>query len=140
MTTNMETQTNVGRKYKSRKERPFVSPALSTQSTDHGHSCDACRKRKICCTRDANEKDCSLCRTRGESCRYVLPPNVRRHRQPAARLRASTSSSSSDSPIPPRSVPAVVNRNGRRPSNAAASEWICQFVGLSGDQDPFVLR
>jgi hypothetical protein len=22
----------------------------------------------------------------------------------------------------------------------APSEWICQFVGFSGDQDPFVLR
>jgi hypothetical protein len=64
---------------------------------------------------------------------------VRRKRQPAARPRASTSSSSSPASIPPRPVPAFSNGLSR-PSKAAASEWICQFVGLSGDQDPFVLR
>ncbi|KAL3428252.1 fungal specific transcription factor domain-containing protein [Phlyctema vagabunda] len=120
---NAESQVNVGRKYKSRKERP----------------CDACRKRKICCTRDAHEKDCSLCRTRGESCKYVLPPNVRRNRQPASLSR--TTSGSSGSSIPPRPV---TNLNSSvqeaRPGRQQASEWICQFVGLSGDQDPFVLR
>ncbi|CZR58014.1 uncharacterized protein PAC_07904 [Phialocephala subalpina] len=119
-----EPQVNVGRKYKSRKERP----------------CDACRKRKICCTRDAYEKDCSLCKTRGETCKYVLPPNVRRNRQPgaAARPRASTSSASSTtSSIPPRPVqPCTDPKAGTSPPG----EWICQFVGLSGDQDPFVLR
>lgn len=119
-----EPQVNAGRKYKSRKERP----------------CDACRKRKICCTRDAYEKDCSLCKTRGETCKYVLPPNVRRNRQPGAnpRPRASTSSASSTtSTIPPRPVqPCLAPKAGTSP----AGEWICQFVGLSGDQDPFVLR
>jgi hypothetical protein len=105
--------------------------------------CDACRKRKICCTRDAYEKDCSLCRTRGESCKYVLPPNVRRNRAPnpaVGRPRASTSSSSSTttSSIPPRPVQSL---SANRPNGApGGSEWICQFVGLSGDQDPFVLR
>ena len=104
-------------------------------------SCDACRKRKICCTRDAHEKDCSLCKTRGESCKYVLPPNARRNRLPAARQRASTRSSSSTTSIPPRPVPGFASGGGRgRQSKVAASEWICQFVGLSGDQDPFVLR
>lgn len=72
----------------------------------------------------------------------MLPPNVRRNRQPAvSRPRASTSSSSSTTSIPPRPVPAFRNGPGSgRPSKVAASEWICQFVGLSGDQDPFVLR
>ncbi|PVH88712.1 hypothetical protein DL98DRAFT_648064 [Cadophora sp. DSE1049] len=112
-----EAQVSLGRKYKSRKERP----------------CDACRKRKICCTRDAYEKDCSLCRTRGESCQYVLPPNVRRNRQPNTTSRTATSSPSSSSSVPPRAV----ESRPRPPSNG---EWICQFVGLSGDQDPYVLR
>ncbi|KAL2068896.1 hypothetical protein VTL71DRAFT_15234 [Oculimacula yallundae] len=107
---------SLGRKYKSRKERP----------------CDACRKRKICCTRDAYERDCSLCRTRGESCQYVLPPNVRRHRQPNSASQASTSSPSSPGSVPPRRA-----ESRSRPPNG---EWICQFVGLSGDQDPYVLR
>ncbi|KAH6711124.1 fungal-specific transcription factor domain-containing protein [Leptodontidium sp. MPI-SDFR-AT-0119] len=115
-----EAQVSLGRKYKSRKERP----------------CDACRKRKICCTRDAYEKDCSLCRTRGESCQYVLPPNVRRNRQPNAAPQTSTSSPSSTGSIPSRrreTRPRPLGSNGNR-------EWICQFVGLSGDQDPYVLR
>ncbi|RDW68416.1 hypothetical protein BP5796_09073 [Coleophoma crateriformis] len=124
--SNAEAQVNVGRKYKSRKERP----------------CDACRKRKICCTRDAFEKDCSLCKTRGESCKYVLPPNVRRNRQPTANASMSrVASSSSGTSIPPRPVAnASASNQGSRSSKQAASEWICQFVGLSGDQDPFVLR
>jgi Fungal Zn(2)-Cys(6) binuclear cluster domain len=134
-----ETQTNVGRKYKSRKERPFVYSLPLSPPADKIPSCDACRKRKICCTRDAYEKDCSLCKTRGESCKYVLPPNVRRNRQPA-RPRASTSSSNSTASIPPRPVAAYTGNESARPSKGAASEWICQFVGLSGDQDPFVLR
>ncbi|KAE8452507.1 hypothetical protein EG329_000410 [Mollisiaceae sp. DMI_Dod_QoI] len=124
--TEAETQVSVGRKYKSRKERP----------------CDACRKRKICCTRDAYEKDCSLCKTRGETCKYVLPPNVRRNRHPSARQRASTSSASpTTSTIPPRPVQPRSNvKPEARSSTSPSGEWICQFVGLSGDQDPFVLR
>ncbi len=106
-------------------------------------SCDACRKRKICCTRDAYEKDCSLCRTRGESCKYVLPPNVRRNRvtgaEPALKPRPSTSGSSSTGSIPPRPVPG----SGDAKScfrEEGQGEWICQFVGLSSEQDPYVLR
>ncbi|KAN0090423.1 Fungal specific transcription factor domain containing protein [Hyaloscypha variabilis] len=126
MRTTTETQVNVGRKYKSRKERP----------------CDACRKRKICCTRDASEKNCSLCRTRGETCEYVLPPNVRRNRPSNARSRETMSSASSTSFTPPRPVPSCAGARITAPRHrmTAPSEWICQFVGFSGDQDPFVLR
>ena len=66
---------------------------------------------------------------------------MRRNRQPAGRSRASTGSSSSTISIPPRPIPNFADGSGSlRPSKGAASEWICQFVGLSGDQDPFVLR
>jgi hypothetical protein len=102
--------------------------------------CDACRKRKICCTRDAFEKDCSLCRTKGETCKYVLPPNVRRTRPPNAKPRESISSPSSTSSIPPRPIQSCAAGTGSVSRETAPSEWICQFVGLSGDQDPFVLR
>ncbi|CAG8958284.1 hypothetical protein HYFRA_00000639 [Hymenoscyphus fraxineus] len=130
-----ESQVNVGRKYKSRKERP----------------CDACRKRKICCTRDAYENACSLCKTRGESCTYVLPPNVRRNRQVStARQSASTSASGSrpgtsggnGTASSPRAFPSQANRQKILPSSVPESkpEWICQVVGMSGDQDPYVLR
>ena len=70
---------------------------------------------------------------------YVLPPNVRKNRQPV-RSRGSTRNSSSTTSIPPRPVATYVGNGSARPSKGAASEWICQFVGLSGDQDPFVLR
>ena len=64
----------------------------------------------------------------------MLPPNVRRNRPTAS--RAATSSPSSSSSAPPRGLesrprPPIFNSNG---------EWICQFVGFSGDQDPYVLR
>jgi hypothetical protein len=102
--------------------------------TDLLHRCDACRKRKICCTRDAYEKDCSLCRTRGESCKYVLPPNVRRNRQPGVSNRPRVPASSS-------SLQSLGSANGLdQRVSVETTEWICQFVGLSGDQDPFVLR
>ncbi|KAH6662254.1 fungal-specific transcription factor domain-containing protein, partial [Halenospora varia] len=137
--TAPQAQVNVGRKYKSRKERP----------------CDACRKRKICCTRDAYEKDCSLCKTRGESCKYVLPPNVRRGRaapssRPGTAMSTGSASSSTSTPVPRSSrgtqAPRRQNANPefgaelRRGSASGSGEWICQFVGLSGDQDPYVLR
>ncbi|KAK6585975.1 hypothetical protein PZA11_001032 [Diplocarpon coronariae] len=117
-----ETAAGVGRKYKSRKERP----------------CDACRKRKICCTRDAHEKDCSLCRTRGESCAYLRPPNVRRNRLPSAvhKARSSTASSS------PRSTGSVspVNAEVGSGRGEGSGGWTSQFVGSSGELDPHVLR
>jgi hypothetical protein len=137
---SMEAQVNVGRKYKSRKERPWVNSSTTFMRLLTRQSCDACRKRKICCTRDAFEKDCSLCKTRGESCKYVLPPNARRNRQPSARQRASTSSSSSTTSIPPRPLALFPGSSGSKPRKTVEGEWICQFVGLSGDQDPFVLR
>lgn len=95
-------------------------------------SCDACRKRKICCTRDAYEKACSLCKTRSESCSYILPPNVRRNRQAPTRNSAINKTSN-------RATSDVNSKTPKTPK-AAATEWISQFVGLSGDQDPFVLR
>ncbi len=60
------------------------------------------------------------------------------------RPRASTSSSSPTASIPPRPLHSLAgNGSGAvaaRNRFSAASEWICQFVGFSGDQDPFVLR
>jgi len=140
--TTIETQVNVGRKYKSRKERPWVIVQECSRIALTFPRCDACRKRKICCTRDASEKNCSLCRTRGETCEYVLPPNVRRNRPPNARPRESMSSASSRSSIPPRPVQACAGTGATGPSfkKMTPNEWICQFVGFSGDQDPFVLR
>lgn len=68
---------------------------------------------------------------------------MRRNRQPGnvarARPRASTSSASSSttSSIAPRPIQPCSEAGNEQEKNG---EWICQFVGLSGDQDPFVLR
>ncbi|KAH8670134.1 fungal-specific transcription factor domain-containing protein [Tricladium varicosporioides] len=63
---------------------------------------------------------------------------------------SNASSSSSSTPVPrssrglltPRKQNADSGFGGelRRGSASGSGEWICQFVGLSGDQDPYVLR
>lgn len=136
-----------------RNDREFPCQNALGRGTNTIISCDACRKRKICCTRDAYENACSLCKTRGESCTYVLPPNVRRNRQVStARQSASASASgsrpgtstSSGTVSSPRDTfpPTQPTRQKILPCSIQESkpEWICQFVGMSGDQDPYVLR
>lgn len=144
----MDESTNRGK-----NDRGFPYQNGIIQNIDTIPRCDACRKRKICCTRDAYENACSLCKTRGESCTYVLPPNVRRNRQVStARQSASASASgsrpgtstSSGAVSSPRDPfpPTQSSRSNIVPSSVQESkpEWICQFVGMSGDQDPYVLR
>ncbi|CAK4008924.1 transcriptional regulatory [Lecanosticta acicola] len=117
-----------GRKYKSRKERP----------------CDACRRRKVCCIREPGDGACSLCRMQNSSCRYDKGPTSRR-RRPASGPPVTEDAESSSS--------VFLRRHGSRDrreslittttpgfSAATGGEWISQYVGLSGDQDPFVLR
>lgn len=119
---------NQGRKYKSRKERP----------------CDACRRRKVCCIREPGDEACSLCRMQQTVCQYDQGPTPRRRRPPGAprlsRSSAYTPTRSSGNPATPS--PSIASRS-HLPSEVAppaAGEWISQYVGLSGDQDPFVLR
>lgn len=101
-----------GRKYKSRKQRP----------------CDACRRRKICCVREPNDPACSLCRMQKTDCQYQSKPNPRRRREKAT----------SPTDVTQDKDPLISSTKGADP--VKAPEWIYQFVGLSGDQDPFVLR
>lgn len=37
-------------------------------------------------------------------------------------------------------APRPVETSRRPPVSSGTGEWICQFVGLSGDQDPYVMR
>ncbi|EME83990.1 uncharacterized protein MYCFIDRAFT_173052 [Pseudocercospora fijiensis CIRAD86] len=118
---------NQGRKYKSRKERP----------------CDACRRRKVCCIREPGDDACSLCRMQNTSCRYDQGPTPRRRRRrPASAVAAATPSGESDQ-TPPGPILIPSNTAPLTPSvsqEQASGEWISQYVGLSGDQDPYVLR
>ncbi|KXT17020.1 hypothetical protein AC579_4330 [Pseudocercospora musae] len=116
---------NHGRKYKSRKERP----------------CDACRRRKVCCIRERGDDACSLCRMQNTSCRYDQGPTPRR-RRPASAVATATSSGESDQttagPILIHSNTAPLTPSVSQEQNSG--EWISQYVGLSADQDPYVLR
>lgn len=51
------------RKYRSRKEKP----------------CDNCRRRRVCCVRDA-EGDCALCNRRSIPCTFSSEPSTRKRR------------------------------------------------------------
>ncbi|KAL4963272.1 Zn(II)2Cys6 transcription factor [Aspergillus stella-maris] len=93
------------RLYRSRKQRP----------------CDACRRRKICCVREANSPACSLCTLRSTTCTYYSQPNIRRRRP--VRQQDGTPESTSSLPSP-----------------ESAEEWTPLFVGFSSDQDPYILR
>ncbi|KAF2765730.1 hypothetical protein EJ03DRAFT_330720 [Teratosphaeria nubilosa] len=119
----METPASQGRKYKSRKERP----------------CDACRRRKVCCIREAGDEACSLCRMQHGVCRYDQGPTPRRRRPtPQQPLETPSETESITTPSFPTQAPpsrAIVS-----PLEPASGEWISQYVGLSGDQDPYVLR
>lgn len=74
----------------------------------------------------------------------MLPPNVRRNRQagstPTARERDSSRSASSSSTLTSGLPRPISDDGGGKREGGGNAEWICQFVGLSGDQDPFVLR
>ncbi|KAL4879708.1 fungal-specific transcription factor domain-containing protein [Aspergillus karnatakaensis] len=94
------------RVYRSRKQRP----------------CDACRRRKICCVREANSPACSLCTLRSTTCTYNSKPNIRR-RQPQ--------------PQPPAESPSSTQSQASEPT---AEEWTPLFIGFSSDQDPYILR
>ncbi|CAK7232375.1 hypothetical protein SBRCBS47491_008248 [Sporothrix bragantina] len=125
-----------GRKYKSRGQPP----------------CDACRKRRICCVRLPGALDCALCQTRQVHCTYNSVPVPKHGRGPSRRQRAATAASSesttsSSQKEPSKTSTAIISSSttGMSPKTNSATlaeptRWITQFLGLSGDQDPFVLR
>ncbi|EME44715.1 hypothetical protein DOTSEDRAFT_53722 [Dothistroma septosporum NZE10] len=120
-----------GRKYKSRKERP----------------CDACRRRKVCCIRDSGDEACSLCRTSGQVCSYDQGPTPRRRRPqpvvaglPGNHTSAMGSAAVADAGASTSTLSQAehVVTDGQAPG-PRRTEWISQYVGPSGDLDPFVL-
>ncbi|KAH8896850.1 hypothetical protein GQ53DRAFT_819106 [Thozetella sp. PMI_491] len=113
------------RTYRARKRKP----------------CDACRRRKICCVRESDSVPCALCQMRSQQCTFLSQPNARR-RTTVAQVRASESPSSStaDHETPAAAAGSYVPQELTGRPNVVSEEWISQFVGLSGDQDPYVLR
>lgn len=101
--------------------------------------CDACRKRKVCCMREAGYTDCSLCRLRKTTCSFELKPNIRSRRTTV--IKASEELES----VHANNVSEIVQDTNLTATPIFAverwdKEWISQYVGSSGDQDPFVLR
>ena len=131
--------------------------------------CDACRRRKICCVKESDAEPCSLCQMRSQQCTYMSRPAVRRRRETSKNSVLSDSSSiiagsttwgksdgsslltrpesQSDTHISeerPHSTSlsySVFEVTTTRSTEATPPEqWVPQFIGLSGDQDPYVLR
>lgn len=78
-----------GRKYRSRRNRPYF-PLLYMSAKSR---CDVCRRKKLRCFIEGDERICTLCRLQGIECTFV--------EQPVKRIR--TAASSAFSP-PPHSV------------------------------------
>ncbi|KIX92450.1 uncharacterized protein Z520_11770 [Fonsecaea multimorphosa CBS 102226] len=116
------------RKYRSRKQKP----------------CDNCRRRRICCVRDA-EGACALCSRRSIPCTFSSEPSPRKRRAgsppavkprgPAAQDDASeeplgTSANSGDAG--PHLVVPTANVTGARRNGVDG-----KYVGLSGTDDVY---
>lgn len=116
---------DIGRKYKSRGQPP----------------CDACRKRRICCVRLPGAADCALCQTRQVHCTYKSVPVPKHGRGPSRRqARVSTTISTDATTSTATTKPAGMSPSTNSATLTEPTRWITQFLGLSGDQDPFVLR
>ncbi|KAH8690613.1 fungal-specific transcription factor domain-containing protein [Talaromyces proteolyticus] len=105
------------RQYRSRKQKP----------------CDLCRKRRICCIREPGSHSCSLCRTRNIDCTYVSSPPVRL-RTPKERMRRSHVGNTTPT-SPATESPSMQGR-----ARIEELHHTLQYVGLSGDQDPYLLQ
>ncbi|KAH8690620.1 fungal-specific transcription factor domain-containing protein [Talaromyces proteolyticus] len=118
--------TQLIRQYRSRKQKP----------------CDYCRQRKARCVRDI-VGDCVLCRKRGVRCTFVSNPLVRHHVSRSVEAVDSLDSNSDTAqklelgPLSPGS--AVAASMARSQSGCEGSIEAAQYVGLSGDWDPFIL-
>lgn len=118
------------RKYRSRKQKP----------------CDNCRRRRVCCVRDA-EGDCALCSRRGIPCTFSSEPERRLRRtkpDTAPQLAihsvntdaSSRSVSKSVAPVVPttpslRTLNTTPDLEGRRGVGEG------KYVGLTGTEDVY---
>jgi hypothetical protein len=102
------------RKYRSRKEKP----------------CDNCRRRRVCCVRDA-EGDCALCNRRSIPCTFSSEPSPRKRRAGSAalpsQLRQPVQARSADSTL----TDVVPVRQGLQSGGEG------KYIGLSGTDDVY---
>ena len=109
------------RKYRSRKQKP----------------CDNCRRRRVCCVRDA-EGDCALCSRRSIPCTFSSEPSPRK-RRPRLDLRPPSKSPVRQEPGPSQNgasghvTPASKSTdNAKRKSGGEA-----KYIGLTGTDDVY---
>lgn len=109
--------------------------------------CDNCRRRRVCCLRNENEP-CSLCQSRGLECTFLSMPNPKIRPSSASATTVAVRRDTSTGPSPPSrpwptqaetDEPVSAGNPRREPGEHGAPETL-QFVGLSGDQDPFILQ
>lgn len=101
------------RKYRSRKQKP----------------CDNCRRRRVCCVRDA-EGDCALCSRRSIPCTFSSEPSPHKR-------RARSTVISGDEPRQ-NSIPPSGDRDSQRavaPTGKAGADG--KYIGLSGTDDVY---
>lgn len=109
--------------------------------------CDNCRRRRVCCLRNENAP-CSLCQSRGLECTFLSTPNrkVRPSPGPSTTItvrsgpRTGTTPPSRPWPTQPEVDEAVPAGHPRRDREDQGGPETLQFVGLSGDHDPFILQ
>lgn len=117
------------RKYRSRKQKP----------------CDNCRRRRVCCVRDA-EGSCALCSRRSIPCTFSSNPSPRK--RPARTTTAATDAIPQAEPdsIPDRSPRETANRGSLRiPPRSTASTTHSdrkngvegKYIGLTGTEDVY---
>ena len=117
------------RKYRSRKQKP----------------CDNCRRRRVCCVRDA-EGDCALCSRRSIPCTFSSAPARRAQRSKAGSASQAaiqsvdtppTSHSTSKPatavlPLTPEAASNKTHSVGRRRDDGEGN-----YVGLTGTEDVY---
>ena len=77
-----------GRKYRSRRNRPYSLPHWYSANP----SCDACRRKKLRCFIEGDQRVCTLCRLQGIECTFVEQPvkRIRTSSKPASSPRQSS--------------------------------------------------
>lgn len=103
--------------------------------------CDNCRRRRVCCLRNENES-CSLCRSRGLNCTFVSLPNPKTRGSSGASARSQCRKDlfvKTSSP-PSRPWPTRTQQEECFLDTTSNVPETSQFIGLSGDQDPFILQ
>lgn len=111
------------RKYRSRKQKP----------------CDNCRRRRVCCVRDA-EGDCALCSRRSIPCTFSSEPSARKRKVKTVETPTGVSAAQSSGPSTGTAQESLgVQRNGQslEPPRNGVSLGEGKYIGLSGTDDVY---